>query len=252
MGAAVGSVIELAGITVRLRDQVVLDEVSLAVECGETLALLGPSGSGKSTLVRVVLGLVAPERGTVRLRGQVVTEGRRLVTPAEERHLAVVLQDLALWPHLTVAGNLRFVLRSRRQHRQNEPARITRALERVGLSGLDRRYPGELSGGEQQRVAIARTLVLDPDVVLFDEPLSNLDVRLKRELLSLVGELLASSGTTAVWVTHDPREAAFLGHRIAVLEAGRVVQAGSREELCAEPATAFVRAVADELAVIQP
>jgi len=247
-GAVVKPMIQLTGIRVRLRGRVVLDDVSLVVGGGDTLALIGPSGSGKSTLVRVVLGLLAPTRGSVNLRGRVVTEGRAIVVPPEDRNLAVVFQDLALWPHLTVAGNLRFVLRSRRTPRQEEPARIARALERVGLSGLESRYPGELSGGEQQRVAIARALVLDPDVLLFDEPMSNLDVRLKRELLSLVSDLLRPQGTTTLWVTHDPREVAALADQVAVLEDGRLVQVGSRQDLCAEPATAFVRAVAHELA----
>jgi len=243
----VSAVVELAGITTRLAGRIVHDDVSLAIAEGEALALLGPSGSGKSTLVRVVLGLVAPERGIVRLRGTVVTDGRRLATPPEDRRLAVVFQDLALWPHLTVAGNLRFVLRSRRCDRASVPAHIVRALDRVGLAGFQDRYPGELSGGEQQRVALARALVADPDVVLFDEPLANLDVRLKRELLPLVAELLSAGGTSALWVTHDPREAAALTQRAVVLEGGRVVQSGRWDAVCAEPATAFVQAVADTI-----
>lgn len=240
--------VELVDVRVRLGERTVLDGVSLAVEEGETLTLLGPSGSGKSTLVRVLLGLVVPQHGVVRLRGAAVTDGRRLITPPEERNLAVVFQDLALWPHLTVAGNLRFVLRSRRRPRNEEQARITKALEGVELSGAGHRYPGELSGGERQRVALARALVLDPDVVLFDEPLASLDVRLKGELLSLIGDLLAARRTTALWVSHDPREALALGRDIAVLEEGRIVQSGRRDELLASPATAFVAAVAAELA----
>jgi len=227
--------------------------VSLAVAPGETLALLGPSGSGKSTLVRLLLGFLAPDAGAVFLRGRPVADAdarRRLVLP-EERGLSVVFQDLALWPHMTVAGNLRFVLRQAAGPPGDGDTRVQTALEQVGLGGLGGRYPRELSGGEQQRVALARALVTRPDIVLFDEPLANLDVALKAELVPLTRALLAASGAAALWVTHAPREAAALGHRVAILEAapegGRMVQVGTPAEVAANPATPFARAVAADL-----
>ena len=172
------------------------------VDTGETVALLGPSGSGKSTLLRLVLGLLAPDSGQILLRGEVVTDGRKLCVPPEERGLSMVFQSLALWPHLTVEKNLRFVLRPRRLGRAEEHHRIEEMLAKVGLSALSQRYPGELSGGEQQRVAIARALVVEPSVLLLDEPLSGLDEALRQEMLGLLQELVSERQISTVYVTH--------------------------------------------------
>jgi iron(III) transport system ATP-binding protein len=221
----------------------VLDDVTLRVAPGESLALLGPSASGKTSLLRAVLGLAAPGAGAVRLGERVVSHDGRVVVPPEERNLAVVFQDLALWPHLTVEGNLAFGLSARGVKGAERSARIEAMLRRVGLDGIGRRHPGELSGGQRQRVAIARALVVEPNAVLLDEPLANVDVDLKRDLLSLLRELLRERGTTVLHVTHDLREAAALAHRFAVLEGGRLVQEGGLDELKCAPATAFVRAL---------
>ena len=237
MSAAIG----IEGVRIRYAGKLVIDELSLSIKPGEVLALLGPSGSGKTSVLRVILGFVTPETGTVRLDGEVASqEGRLLVLP-EERGLAVVFQDLALWPHLSVAGNLAFGLNSRGVPRSERNARIRSILGKVGLTGKEHSHPGELSGGERQRVAIARALVLEPRAVLLDEPLSNLDVGLKRELLSIFRALLKERQTTALYVTHDLREAAALGDRIAVMEQGRVVQEGTLDSLRANPASSFVR-----------
>ena len=237
----------LCDVHVRISSDDILAGVSLSLAAGEILALLGPSGSGKTTLVRVALGLVAPDRGSVLLDGERASgDGRILVAP-EARGLAVVFQDLALWPHLTVEGNLRFGLRARGVPREESRARIAAILERVGLRALGRRHPGELSGGERQRVAIARALVLEPRAVLMDEPLANLDVTLKRELGDLFRDLLAERGTAALYVTHDPREALGLTRQWAILERGRIVQQGGIAELRARPGSAFVRALLDDL-----
>jgi len=240
--------IALEDVWLRQASAEVLSGLSLEITEGEVLALLGPSAAGKTTALRMMLGLVAPGRGTVRLRGEVVSAGGRILRPPEERNLAVVFQDLALWPHLTVHGNLAFGLAARGVRRTEREARIAAMLGRVDLAASARRRPGELSGGERQRVAIARALVLEPDAVLLDEPLTNLDVGLRGELLGLFAELLRERRATAVYVTHDPREAARLGDRIAVLERGRIVQVGTFDALRASPATAFVRAVLEELA----
>jgi iron(III) transport system ATP-binding protein len=230
----------------------VLSGFHLSVEKGQIVALLGPSGCGKTTVLRLILGLTLPRHGSVRLDDAVVTEGSRLVVPPEERELAVVFQDLALWPNLSVGGNLRFVLGARRVPRGEGASRIAAILERLGLADKLDRYPGDLSGGERQRVAIARALVLDPRAVLLDEPLSNVDVTLKHELLSLFRTLFQERGSTAIYVTHDLREAASLGDRIAVMESGRVVQVGTLDDLRENPASAFVRGLVDDLRWHQP
>jgi len=241
------SAIALENVEVEMGGVAVLHDVSLQLAPGEVLALVGPSGSGKTTLLRTLTGFVAPTRGTVHLGGQLASTDGRTLIPPEARNLAMVFQDLALWPHLTVHGNLAFGLAARGVGRQEREIRITASLERVGLGGAAKRYPGELSGGERQRVAIGRALVLEPDALLLDEPLTNLDTALKRELLALLRDLLGERQTTAIYVTHDPREAAVLGDRVAVMEDGRIVQEGTLGDLAARPATAFVRVVVDEL-----
>jgi iron(III) transport system ATP-binding protein len=242
----VTAAIDIEGITLRYAERRVIDSLSLTVEPGEVLVLLGPSGSGKTSVLRVILGFATPQTGTVRLDGQVASQAGRLLALPEERGLAVVFQDLALWPHLTVAGNLAFSLESRGVTRHERETRIRSMLERVGLTGKECSYPGQLSGGERQRVAIARSLVLEPRAVLLDEPLSNLDVGLKRELLSMFRDLLKERRSTALYVTHDLREAAVLGDRIAVIEEGRIVQEGTLDSLRANPASSFVRALLDD------
>lgn len=220
-----------------------LDGVSLRVPAGETLSVLGRSGSGKTTLLRVVAGFLAPREGAMRIGEAVAAEGGRSVLAPEERELGMVFQDLALWPHLTVHGNLAFGLDARGLPRAERDDRIAAMLARVGLAGQERRYPGELSGGERQRVAIARALVPAPRAVLLDEPLSNLDVGLKQELLALFRELLDERGTTALFVTHDPREAQALAPRAAVLDQGRVVHLGRLEDLRSRLDLPFARSV---------
>jgi iron(III) transport system ATP-binding protein len=238
--------LEAIGLTAAHGASRVLDGVSLAVAAGEILALAGPSGAGKSTLLRVLLGLSVPIGGEVRLRGRVATVGTRLIIPPEERNLGMVFQDLALWPHLSVHGNLAFVLEARGASRATRELRIAEALAHVGLSAFAHRRPGDLSGGERQRVAIARALVAEPDAVLLDEPLANLDIALKRDLCGLLGRVLRERSIGVLYVTHDPREAAALADRIAVLEEGRLVQVGTAEELRAAPATPFVRAFVED------
>ncbi len=231
----------------RYDDRVVLSTFHLAVNDGEVLALLGPSGSGKTTVLRLVLGFAVPEAGTIRLGGETVSAAGRLLVPPEERGLAVVFQDLALWPHLTVRGNLAFGLAARSARSRERESRIAAMLERLGIADKADRYPGGLSGGERQRVAIARALVLEPRALLLDEPLSNLDVTLKRELLVLFRELFRESGSTTLYVTHDLREAASLGDRIAVMESGQIAQVGNLYDLRAAPASAFVRSLIEDL-----
>jgi iron(III) transport system ATP-binding protein len=242
----VSAAIALDAVTLALRGQKVLDALSLEVAAGETLAILGPSGSGKTSLLRIVLGFVAPLSGSAFLDGLVVSRDGRVVVPPEERGLAVVFQDLALWPHLTVAGNLGFGLAARSVPAVERSRRIEAMLRRVGLQGSNDRFPGELSGGQRQRVAIARALVHEPRAVLLDEPLSNVDVDLRRDLLELFADLFRERKATVVFVTHDLREASAIASRVAILEAGRIVQAGSVGDLRARPTTPFVQALSDD------
>jgi iron(III) transport system ATP-binding protein len=236
----VTAAIVLEDVEAELGNRTVLRALTLRVARGEVLAVLGPSGSGKTTLLRVLTGFVVPRRGTVELGGELASTAGRVLVPPESRNIAMVFQDLALWPHLTVHANLSFGLEARRVGRAQREARIAEVLGRVGLAEKAGRYPGELSGGERQRVAIARALVLEPIAVLLDEPLANLDVVLKEELLATFHTLLGERHMTAVYVTHDPIEAVALGDRIAVLEGGQLVQQGTPGQLRAEPGSEFV------------
>ena len=234
-------------VTLTYGAQIVLDSLDLRVDPGDSVAVLGPSASGKTSLLRVALGFANPRSGSVEVDGKVVSCDGRISVPPEDRALGVVFQDLALWPHLTVEGNLAFGLRARGVSTDMRQERIAAILRRVDLPGSQRRYPGELSGGQRQRVAIARALVLDPRCVLLDEPLANVDVHLRRDLLLLFRELFREKGTTVVHVTHDLREAAALAKRFVVLESGRIVQDGAMPDLQRAPATPFVRALVDDL-----
>lgn len=234
--------ISVRGVSVVLEEKHVLREVSLDVMPGEVVALAGPSGSGKSTLLRVVLGLTPPSEGSVSIGERLTNQGRKVVVAPEDRNLAMVFQDLALWPHLTVAGNLAFALRSRGVPGPECKARIEAVLGRTGLRDKTSRRPSSLSGGERQRVALARALVQNPVALLLDEPLASLDVLLRVEMLSFLRELLRDRRCPVLYVTHDGAEAAALVDRVVVLEGGRVVQQGTMAELAASPSTAFVRA----------
>lgn len=233
--------IELESISVRRGSTLVLDHVTLELGDG-VVALIGPSGSGKTTLLRVLLGLEAPTAGSMRLGGRVMSRAGTVDVLPEDRNIVMVFQDLALWPHLSVHGNLAYGLRARGVDKAERGRRIARALSSVGLDGKASRRPGELSGGERQRVAIARALVLDPVAVLLDEPLGSLDVVLKEDLLGLFGRVFRELGVPVIYVTHDPFEAARISQRIVVLEAGRVVQEGTLAELAATAVTPFVDA----------
>lgn len=228
-------------------DRPVVLDFSLTLDPGEVLALLGPSGCGKTTVLRLILGLMAPVDGAVRLGNRLASSSGTIHLPPEERGLAVVFQDLALWPHLTVRGNLEFGLAAKGVSRTERQPRIAEMLKRLALADKADQFPGALSGGERQRVAIARALVLEPHAILLDEPLSNLDVELKRELLALFRHLFEERGSSVIYVTHDLREAATLGDRIAVMEAGRIVQLDTFKGLQANPATVFVRDLIDDL-----
>ncbi|MGN6445651.1 ABC transporter ATP-binding protein [Amnibacterium sp.] len=235
--ARTGAAVRVRGVRRKYGDAVVLDGVDLDLDGGRFLVLLGPSGSGKSTLMRAVAGLDRVGAGVIEIDGRGVSGGRTHLPP-ERRGLAMVFQDYALWPHMTVAQNVGFSLRSGR----SQPARtqIARTLERVGLGDRGDAYPDELSGGQQQRVALARALAGDPALVLFDEPLSNLDAHLRERMRIEIATLTRASGATALYITHDQAEAFALADEIVVLDAGSIVQRGTPEEIYRRPASAFV------------
>ena len=204
--------IELDGVTVRFGDTVVLDDVSTTVADDEIVGLLGPSGSGKSTLLRVVAGVLRPDAGTVRLGGVDVTD-----VPTYRRDVGMVFQDDQLFPHLDVTANVAFGLKMKGVERRRREATAAAWLERVGLRGFGPRRVTELSGGEAKRVALARTLVVEPAVVLLDEPLTGLDRELHDELAAELGPLLRTAGATAILVTHDVAEADAVADRTVQL-----------------------------------
>jgi len=211
---------------------IALDGVSLSVGEGQRVVILGPSGCGKTTALRLFAGLEIPDEGRVLVDGEVAAENGRLLIPPERRGLGMVFQDLALWPHLTVEGNLELGLRAQGVVRVERKRRVREALDLVELDGFASRRPTELSGGQQQRVALARALVLEPRAVLMDEPLSSLDPELKRRLREQILALQERLGFALVTVTHDHEEALHLATRIVVMEHGRVVREGPPEEAC--------------------
>ena len=205
--------IEFRSVTKNYRNRRVIDALSFAIEAGERIVLFGPSGCGKSTTLLLVAGLTAPDSGDIRIDEKVASTARRIVVPPQSRGVAMVFQDLALWPHMSVADNVAFGLRARRVPAAERRRRIGDVANLVGLGDYLNVRPGELSGGEQQRVALARALVLEPRILLMDEPLSNLDAelgtRLRREILRLHAEL----AFTLVYVTHSHDEAQEIGTR---------------------------------------
>lgn len=216
-----------------------IEDVSLTVDAGSFMVLLGPSGSGKTTLLRCIAGIERLDAGTITIAGREVAGAGRHAPP-EQRGLAMVFQDYALWPHMTAARNVGFALRRLHLRAAEAEERAASMLARVGLSRLKDRYPNEMSGGEQQRVALARALVGDVGLVLYDEPLSNLDADLREQLRLEIATLSRASGATSLYITHDQSEAFALGDRIAVLRGGRIVQVGTPEEVYRRPADAFV------------
>ncbi|WP_127901959.1 ABC transporter ATP-binding protein [Solirhodobacter olei] len=239
--AAEEEVVRLTGLSVSLGGAPVLSDVGLTLRRGRVTALLGPSGCGKTTLLRVVAGLLEPEAGIVHLRGRLVADPRRGVfVPPEARGLAMVFQDYALWPHMTVAANVGFPLEMQGVPARRRAARVDEALARVGLSKLAARRPGDLSGGQQQRVAIARAIVTEPELVLFDEPLSNLDRELREIMVEEIASHVADLGLSALYVTHDQTEAFSLADEVAVMRQGRIEQLAPPEDLLAAPASPHV------------
>jgi iron(III) transport system ATP-binding protein len=225
---------------VRLAKVHALRDVGLSAGLAEHVAVLGPSGAGKSTLLRLVAGLVRPEAGTVTWRGATWTANGRILVPPERRRIGMVAQDLALWPHLTVAGHLRFVCRCRGVPRAEWPRRIAELLDLTGLAARADHRPSHLSGGEAQRLALARALVASGGLLLLDEPLGQLDVALRSSLGRDMKGIARAAGATVLHVTHDAAEALSLADRIVVIEGGQAVQDAAPSDLVAAPRTPFI------------
>jgi iron(III) transport system ATP-binding protein len=236
-GEAGPTVLELDGVSKRYGSESVIEGLSLAVDEGEIVTLLGPSGCGKTTTLRLIAGLERPDAGRVRLRDATVS-GPGVHVPPEDRGVGVVFQEFALFPHLTAAENVAFGLRERSSAERER--RVAELLDLVGLSDQGDSRPGELSGGQQQRVALARSLAPEPEVLLLDEPFSNLDVDLRVRMREEVRSILKTAGVTAVSVTHDQEEALSISDRVAVVNDGRIEQIGRPERVFQQPRSRFV------------
>jgi putative spermidine/putrescine transport system ATP-binding protein len=229
------SYLSIEALTVSYGGPPVLDRVSLEVERGEMVALLGSSGCGKTTLLRSIAGFVIPDSGTIRIEGRDIAR-----LPPEARGTAMMFQSYALWPHMSVADNIGYGLRMRGLKRDAIAARVEEMLKLLQLEGFGPRAVTQLSGGQRQRVALGRALAVSPHVLLLDEPMSNLDYKVRLELRHELRALQQRIGITAVYVTHDREEALTLSDRIAVIDAGRIVQTGAPEEIFHHPSSAFV------------
>ena len=229
--------LEVDRASVRLGNTQVFENLSLTVGEGEFVALLGSSGCGKTSLLRTIAGFIQPRSGAIRVRGRDITG-----EPPDRRGMALVFQTYALWPHMTVAQNIGYGLKLRRLDRTEIAAKVKDITALLGLSGLEERKPAALSGGQRQRVALGRALAVSPDILLLDEPLSNLDARIRLTVRQEISALQRRLGITAIHVTHDREEAMVMADRIVILNAGKIAQIGTPEEVYNQPASAFVAA----------
>lgn len=232
-------ILDLQNVTKRYAENAspAVDNVSLTLQQGDILGLLGPSGCGKTTLLRLIAGFERSQTGKVRIGGQIVCDASTYI-PAEQRDIGIVFQDYALFPHLNVAENVGFGLKH--FSKQQIQKRIAEVIALVRLEGLEKRYPYELSGGQQQRVALARALAPQPQLMLLDEPLSNLDIQVRLRLREEVREILKAAGTSAIFVTHDQEEALAISDIVGVMRQGHLEQIGTPEEVYTDPASRFV------------
>jgi iron(III) transport system ATP-binding protein len=230
--------IEIQNLFKRFKKVVAINHINLEVGQGEMLTLLGPSGCGKTTTLRCIAGLEKPDEGDIVIDGKpMLSQG--FVQPSK-RGIGMVFQNYAVWPHMKVFNNIVYGLKLKRMAKKEIDEKAQQVLEMVGLNGLEDRYPSQLSGGQQQRVALARALVGNPKVLLLDEPLSNLDAKLREELRFEIKSLVRRMGITSVYVTHDQAEAMVISDRIVVMQSGHVVQIGTAQEIYAKPANRFV------------
>jgi ABC-type Fe3+/spermidine/putrescine transport system ATPase subunit len=233
--AGMSAPVEISGLAKRYAAFTALGGVDLDIEGGELLTLLGPSGCGKTTLLRAVAGFLAPDSGSIRIGGRTV-DG----VPAHKRNTGMVFQNYAIFPHMTVADNVAYGLRARGLPDGAIKARTAKALAQVRLSALAERFPDAMSGGQKQRVGLARAMAVEPDVLLMDEPLSNLDAKLRVEMREEIRRMQREIGITTIYVTHDQEEALAISDRVAVMERGEIRQIGAPREIYEQPQHAFV------------
>jgi len=231
--------VELRGLTKRFGSLAVVDHVSLKIDHGQLVCLLGPSGCGKTTTLRLIAGFLEPSDGEIHVGERVVSDKQRTLPP-ESRKMSMIFQSYALWPHMTVAENIVYGLRLRKLDRDTIAKKLAAILGTTKLEPLAQRYPGELSGGQQQRVALARALIVEPETLLLDEPLSNLDANLREEMRFEIRRLHDEYRYTTVYVTHDQSEAMTTADLIAVMNAGRIDQLGTPEDVYDRPQSEFV------------
>jgi multiple sugar transport system ATP-binding protein len=233
--------IEFKNITKRFGSVVAVDRLSLTIEAGEFLTLLGPSGCGKTTVLRMIAGLEIPDEGVIKVEeGKVFSAEEGIYVPPGKRGIGLVFQSYALWPHMTVFENVAFGLQIQKTDRRSLKERVATSLEYMHLQGLEKRYPQQLSGGQQQRVALARMLVTRPSIFLMDEPLSNLDAKLRMEMRTEIKRLHWESKATTIYVTHDQNEALTMSTKVAVMNKGVLQQVASPQETYKRPANLFV------------
>jgi len=216
-----------------------VNNVSLSIEEGEFMAIVGPSGCGKTTLLRLIAGFLKPDGGRIFIDGEEISSPRSVVLP-EKRNVTIVFQSYAVWPHKNVFENVVFGLKLRKLPKGEISRKAKEVLKLVKLEGLENRYPAELSGGQQQRVSLARAIVVEPKILLLDEPLSNLDARLREGMRFELRELQQKMNITSIYVTHDQTEAMVIADRIAIMNEGSIEQVGAGEEIYLEPVTNFV------------
>ena len=233
------AIVSIRGLTKKFTDAAAVDDLHLEIGDGEFVSLLGPSGCGKTTTLRLIAGFLQPDGGEIYVGGGVISSRSHLVPP-ERRNMSMIFQSYAVWPHMTVAQNVAYGLKLKKLNKQQIDAKVTKLLGVVHLSELKDRYSSELSGGQQQRVALARALVVEPQILLMDEPLSNLDANLREEMRFEIRRLHEEFGITTIYVTHDQAEAMATSDRIAVLDRGRMMQVGRPAEIFDRPKTRFV------------
>ena len=231
--------VSLQGLTKKFAGMAAVDNLDLEIDNGEFVSLLGPSGCGKTTTLRLIAGFLQPDSGEIRAANEVISSPSVLVPP-ERRSMSMIFQSYAVWPHMTVFQNVAYGLKFKKILRHAADQRVERFLRLVHLDGLKDRYPAELSGGQQQRVALARALVVEPQILLMDEPLSNLDANLREEMRFEIRRLHEEFGITTIYVTHDQAEAMATSDRIAIVNRGRIAQVGRPVEIYEHPKTRFV------------
>jgi len=229
----------------------VVKGISLGVEQGQLLALLGPSGCGKTTTMRMIAGLEAPDDGDIWIEGTLASHGRKVIISQKQRHIGMVFQDLAIWPHMTVYENIEFGLKTNGITRTERRKRIDAVLHKVNMQNYASEYPARLSGGQQQLIAIARAIVTEPRLLLMDEPLSNIDVKLREDIRQEIRRIQQETQITTIYVTHDQEDAFLLADEMAVMNNGMLEQIGTPEEIYSSPTSLFVASFVGEANIMQ-